>query len=372
MPWDARNTMSLRTEFVRLAQHEGSFAELCRRFRISRKTGYKWLRRFTAQGPDGLADRSRRPQTSPARTEAELEQRVVLIRTEHPAWGARKIRAILNREGSQLLPATSTITGILHRHGLISAHESEQHEPWKRFERATPNELWQMDFKGHFATDGSRCHPFTMIDDHSRYALALQACADERMETVRERLIRTFKTYGLPQAILADNGSPWGSAGHDSHTELSVWLMRMNVRLLHGRPHHPQTQGKEERFHRTLKAEILNERFYDLDHCQKRFDKWRTIYNWDRPHQALAMDVPGKNYRPSARAYPEQLPEIVFAPDMQIRKVDDGGRVRWQGRDVRIGRAFAGLPVGVRPCLPDGSYEIYFGSELLLKLPCED
>lgn len=372
MPWDARGTMSLRAEFIHWAQQDGSFAALCRRFRISRKTGYKWLRRFQTKEADALKDRSRRPHNSPARADAGLEQRIVMIRQKHPAWGARKLRVILERQGVEPLPATSTITDILHRYGLIAAEESQKHTPYERFERAAPNELWQMDFKGHFPTDQTRCHPFTMIDDHSRYALALQACKDERTETVQERLISAFRRYGLPQAILADNGSPWGSSGHQTPTDLAVWLMRLNIRTLHGRPHHPQTQGKEERFHRTLKAELLRERFYDLEHCQQRFDQWRNVYNWERPHEALAMKAPGHVYKPSVRSYPERLPEIEYAPDMQIRKVDDGGRVRWQGRDIRVGRAFVGLALGVRPSLPDGTYEIYLGSILLKKLGCED
>lgn len=370
MPWDARDTMSLRTEFIGLAQTGITFAALCRRFQISRKTGYKWLQRFRSQGPAGLADASRRPCSSPARTNAQLEQRLVALRLEHPAWGARKLRAVLVRQGAAVLPATSTITDILRRHGLIRPEESTQREHYQRFERATPNELWQMDFKGHFQTDSERCHPLTILDDHSRYALALEACANERAETVRQQLTRVFRRYGLPQAILADNGAPWGAAGYDVHTSLSVWLLQLNIRMLHGRPHHPQTQGKEERFHRTLKAEVLNERFGNLVRCQQRFEQWRSVYNWERPHEALALEVPGKHYRPSARAYPERLPELEFAPDLQLRKVDDGGRVRWQGRDIRIGRPFEGLTVGVRTT--EGGCEMYFGPHLLLKVGAEE
>src|SRR5205807_4484324 len=151
---------------------------------------------------------------------------------------------------------------------------------FERFERAAPNELWQMDYKGHFATRAGRCHPLTVVDDHSRYAVGLRACGDERGGTVQAELTAIFRQYGLPERMLMDNGSPWGSDALHRHTWLTVWLLELGVAVSHGRPYHPQTQGKDERFHRTLTAEVIGRRaFADLAECQRRFDAWRVVYN---------------------------------------------------------------------------------------------
>jgi len=173
-----------------------------------------------------------------------------------PRLGGRKIRRRLQDLRHQAVPSASTITAILHRNGRIEGAASAGHKPFERFERVAPNELWQMDYKGHFATAAGRCHPLTVVDDHSRYAVGLRACSDERAGTVRAELTAIFRCYGLPERMLMDNGSPWGSSdGEHRHTGLSLWLLELGVAVSHGRPHHPQTQGKDERFHRTLMAE---------------------------------------------------------------------------------------------------------------------
>jgi transposase InsO family protein len=212
MPWSEKSIMSQRCEFVMLFDQNGvNRRELCRRFGISPTIGYRLLARYRAEGKTGLADRSRRPQRSPARTAAEMEASVLAVRDEHPAWGGRKIRRRLQDLGRQTVPSASTITAVLHRNGRIDAAVSAQHRPFERFERAAPNELWQMDYKGHFATAAGRCHPLTVVDDHSRYAVALRACGDEREGTVQAELTAMFRRYGLPERMLMDNGSPWGS-----------------------------------------------------------------------------------------------------------------------------------------------------------------
>jgi transposase InsO family protein len=185
-----------------------SFRELCRRFGISAPAGYKWLRRWEEEGEAGLWDRSRRPRRSPTRTPAELEEQVVELRRRHPRWGGRKIAAALRRQGLAA-PAPSTVTGILRRRGVLSSER--RHRGYLRFEHPAPNDLWQMDFKGHFPLQrGGRCHPFGILDDHSRYNLCLTACQNQQTPTVRGLLEATLRHYGLPQAILCDNGSPWG------------------------------------------------------------------------------------------------------------------------------------------------------------------
>ena len=319
MPWQEVGTVSLRREFVILAKQPGAnMAELCRRFHIARKTGYKILRRYEAEGIEGLTDRSRRPNGSPLRTPGEIEAQVVRLRHELH-WGGRKLRWKLLRLGYANSPAPSTISGILRRHGLIDSEESLKHKAFRRFEREEPNALWQMDFKGHFPIGKGRCHPLTVLDDHSRFSLALRACANQQTTTVRDTLTDTFCRYGLPQQMLMDNGSPWNDdPAQFVFTPLALWLIRLGIEVLHGRPYHPQTQGKDERFHRTMDDELLrHHRFRDLPHCQQHFDRWRDLYNLERPHESLGMEPPIKRYRASARSFPERLTPIEYGPEHQ-------------------------------------------------------
>ena len=244
---------------------------------------------------------------------------------------------------------------------LIDPTESAKHTPYVRFERPQPNELWQMDFKGHFTLQHDRCHPLTLLDDHSRFNLALQACANERGDTVRDRLTAVFRRYGVPQAMLMDNGSPWGNDSAQPFTPLTVWLMQLGISVLHSRPHHPQTLGKLERFHRSLKSEVLaGTTFTDLDHCQRAFDTWRTFYNLERPHHALDLDTPITRYTPSPRPFPETLPALDYAPDDHVRSVDVSGRISFQGKRLRVGRAFTHKQVALRPTQTDGVWNVHF------------
>jgi len=368
MPWRALSMMDQREEFVRLALLPGvNKRELCRRFGISRSNGYKWLARHEAEGRSGLADRSRRPHRSPARSGKEVEAAVLRVRAaSNNAWGGRKIARVLVRQGKIEVPAPSTITDILRRHGQLAASGGALGGPYQRFERAAPNELWQMDFKGDFAIGRGRCHPLTVIDDHSRYALGVQACATQQDQPTRQRLIAIFRRYGLPDAMLMDNGAPWGDSGGGPFTAFTVWLLRLGVRVSHGRPFHPQTQGKDERFHRTLKAEVLSGRhFADLAACQAAFDRWRPIYNHQRPHQALDLATPGERYRPSRRSFPERVPPLEYADGDSVRKVDDDGHISFQNRHVRLGKPFRGETVALRPTTEDGVFSVHFCTQQL-------
>lgn len=250
MPWKECGAMMLRRELVDLALAEGANrAELARRFGVSRKTAYKWLQRYRAGGLNALADQSRCPHTFGHPTPAEMEQAVLAVRKAHEAWGGRKIQARLKHQGHVDIPSASTITAILHRHDLIDPRESAKRQELTRFERAVPNDLWQMDFKGEFKLGNGRwCYPLTVLDDHSRYSLGIRACSDQKGLTVRERLTDMFARYGLPAQMLMDHGKPWYTA-HSSGgwTQLSVWLLRLDIGITHGRVCHPQTQGKEER-----------------------------------------------------------------------------------------------------------------------------
>jgi transposase InsO family protein len=289
-----------------------------------------------------------------------LEQRVLAVRGEHSAWGGRKIRHWLLRAGHGRVPSASTITEILRRHGMLDEGESSKHRAFRRFEAAQPNELWQMDFKGHFGLQRGRCHALTVLDDHSRFAIGLEACTNERGSTVKQRLSVIFGCYGLPRTMLMDNGSPWGSGEYD-YTPLTVWLLRLGIRVIHGRPYHPQTQGKDERFHRTLEAEVLRGRqFRDTGHCQQAFRKWLPVYNYERPHEALQMGVPGDRYRPSRRSFPRRLPPVEYGPDDHVRRVQHGGEISFRGRLYKVPKAFRGEAIALRPTATDGLFQLYF------------
>jgi transposase InsO family protein len=354
--------LAIREEFVRLAeQRQVEMKLLCQRYEISLKTGYQWLRRFRAGGREALVVQSRRPQHSPRRTAVPLEQAVLAVRDAHPAWGGRKISAYLHAQGTSAVPSPSTITAILHRHERVNPATTRQHRPWQRFEQDAPNRLWQMDFKGHFAIAHGRCHPLTVLDDHSRFALCLRACADEQGATVKRALTDTFRHYGLPERLLMDNGGPWGHTAEQPLTKLTVWLIHLGIGITHGHPYHPQTQGKDERFHRTLNAEVLRDQcFLALADCQQAFDRWRHVYNLERPHQALNMMPPISRYQPSPVAFPETLPAIDYGPDDCVRQVQDKGEVHFQGRLYTLSAALHGYPVAFRPATEDGHFDIYF------------
>jgi len=375
MPWKQSSAMSLRHEFIHFAMTaNANIRQLCRRFTISPKTGYKWIERFRDGGIGELSDRSRRPHHSPLRTSTEIEQLIVELRKQHPVWGARKLRARLLALGHQQLPSPGTITAILYRHGCIDPLEAEKHQAFKRFEAAAPNLMWQMDFKGYFSLSQGRCHPLTILDDFSRFSLALFACSNQTLQTVQKLLITTFRRYGLPLRLLTDNGGPWGSSGYDAYSVLGVWLMRLGIYLSHSRIYHPQTLGKDERFHRTLKTELIARRsFSSLEECQNHFDRWRHLYNFERPHQALPqMAVPASRYQPSSRSYPESLPPIDYNTYDIVRKVDDKGDVSFHGRNFRIGKAFAGYPVALRLTLTRDIYNVFFCHQQIAKISLND
>jgi len=294
---------------------------------------------------------------------------VLDLRAEHPTWGGRKIRRRLLDLGASEAPAASTISGVLRRHGLIDPDEARRHQAFRRFEHDRPNALWQMDFKGHFAHAGGRCHPLTVLDDHSRYAICLAACQDQRTQTVREQLTARFRVYGLPDRINVDNGSPWGEGPGYHFTLLTVWLARLGVKVSHSRPYHPQTNGKDERFHRTLKADVIQRQpFTDLSHCQTAFDRWRTIYNTQRPHEAIALAVPASRYQVSSRSFPEILPEPEYRPDDTLRKVQKGSEVSFKGRLFELPKAFVGQTVGFRPTKVDGVWDVFFAAHLIKQI----
>lgn len=343
MPWKCRSVETVRKEFVAKAtMGDESISELCRQYGISRPTAYKWIERY--RNGEGLSDKSHEPLFKPFKTSPEKEHLIIETRLKHPTWGARKIHRFLLDRGFDDLPAPSTISDIIKRNGFVSVEESQNHIPYKRFEKENPNDLWQMDFKGHFGMlNNERCHPLTVLDDCSRYSLCIDAKDNERWNGVKSSLERLFYENGKPHAILCDNGSSWGDC-HNAYTQFDLWMMQLDILPIHGKPLHPQTQGKEERFHRTMKKDLLERTVIrDLAHAQKEFDDFRYCYNYERPHHALNYDVPAKHYKSSKRLYTSNLQEPEYDSGKQLRKVNCKGYVsicrhRYYLSDTMVGK----------------------------------
>lgn len=364
MGWKECDQVSLRVEFVQLASVEGAnIAELCRRFEISRKTGYKWLARWKQLGPGGLLDQSRRPVNSPHQTPGEAEQAVLKVRSEHRSWGGRKIREVLLQGGLADPPSASTITQILHRHDLVTSAATTKAERWTRFERGEPNELWQVDFKGEFKVSaGGWCYPLTLLDDHSRFSLGVFGCGNQQRTTVKARFREVFERYGIPRSVYVDNGNPWGTKGQEQrHTRFTAWLLRHDISVIHGQPCHPQGRGKLERFHRTLKLEVLqDQQFASLRESQAAFDTWRNVYNLERPHEALAMAVPASRYRVSERQFEERTRAYEYSARFEVRHPNRYGQFSFHGTTYKVSEAFGQQPLGLAASGVDGIWDVYF------------
>jgi transposase InsO family protein len=380
VPWE-KSEMEAKKEFVELAgQADVNMRELCRRFRISPTAGYRLVARYEAARSQGLRGRdldkvlgpqSRRPHHSPSRTDAGTETIVLAMRDE-THWGGRKIARRMQDLELESAPPRATVNSILKRNGRIEPRESKKREPYHRFEHPHPNDLWQMDFKC-FPLGSGQCHALTVLDDHSRYNVCLDLHGNETTESVRGSLIETFRKYGLPWRMTMDNGSPWGDDGACRLTRLTAWLIRYGVAVSHSRPYHPQTQGKDERFHETMEAEVLRwKTFRDLAQARPEIDRWRDRYNLERPHESLGLDTPVKHYQPSSRRMPERIPPIEYNSSDTVRKVDAGGKIHYAGRIFRVGKGCAGLPVAIRPTTEDGLLEVFFCHQWIADLYLKD
>jgi transposase InsO family protein len=347
MPFKETEVSEERLRFVVLASRgERSVAELCREFGISRQCGHTWLRRYKGGGAsEVLVERSRRPQNSPRRAAADVTEAVVALRGQWPDWGASKLRHILVQQRPELSGiCRSTVHRILLREGLV--REQDRHAPaTRRFERSAPNELWQMDFKGPKGFR-ERAGPFSVIDDHSRYVLALQHLENGRIEPVQRCLRQTFEESGMPNALLMDHGTPWWNANSPwGWTELSVWLMRQGIRIYLSGIRHPQRQGKVERMHGVMHAAIRKRRA-DADQ-QSWLDAFRTEYNCLRPHEALGMQTPVSLWQPSRQEYQAQPPAWKYPANHVVIQLNQKGEMNWEEQRWTISRALKNEPVGV-------------------------
>ncbi len=369
MPWDEATRMEQRERFIGdLDSCLYSMTELCERYGVSRKTGYKWAERYAKGGVSDLKDRSRAPKSCLSRTSQEICDKLLELRRSHPTWGPRKLLAwLVKRDAGVSWPAASTVGGILKRHGLVKGR-SRTCAPWRSSGRgsiqaAAPNDVWTGDFKGQFRTGDRRlCYPLTVADRYSRFLLGV-----EGLDTVSELLAwpvfeRLFREYGLPRAIRTDNGSPFAAiraVGRLSH--LSVRFLKLGISLDRIDPGHPEQNGSHERMHRTLKQETARPPAGNRSSQQERFDQFRSVFNEQRPHEALGQQTPAEFYRPSARPYPAKMPEPDYPGHFEVRSVKRTGVIKWQGKFLFVSEALSGERVGLEESA-DGVWTVYFGS----------
>jgi len=346
MPWRTTKVPEQRMEFVVAAsRREKTFKELCEEFQISCRTGYTWWNRYKAEGLGGMQERSRRPHHIPRRTAEAVEQRIVELRRERPDWGARKIRDLLQKENGIKLPG-STIHRILLRYDLVRDCDRRA-QATQRFERERPNQLWQMDFKGPKGWN-QPLGPLSVLDDHSRYAVALENTGTTQSQAVQAVLERAFRENGMPEEMLMDHGTPWfNTQGRLGWSQLTVWLMERDIELYFSGCRHPQTQGKVERSHRSLTAALLRRGVPAEDRRQPWLDAFRYEYNCIRPHEALQMKTPHQLWQKSTRLYQEIAARWEYAQGSEIKEVDSIGQLRLDGRRYYISKALAGREVGL-------------------------
>lgn len=376
MPWAEVSVVDRRYQVIQ-GLHAGvwSVSEAARQAGVSRKTLYKWLARFEEEGVAGLADRSRAPHRHPREVAAERLEAVLALRRAHPRWGVQKLRALLlERQPDEHWPSPSTLHRALVRAGLVPAerrrtrhHSAVPFSPLDTAALSEANAVWTLDFKGQFRLGNRRlCYPLTVQDYASRYLLACQGLAAPRETLTRTALEGVFRTYGLPQAILTDGGSPFAGTGVGRLSHLAVWWLKLDIRLYRTRPGCPQDNPRHERMHRELKAETARPPAASMSAQQRRFDRFSKEYNQLRPHQGLAQQPPARHYRASPRAFPARQRPWNYPGHFELRKVECTGRIWWQGESLHLNRALRGEYVGLEE-IDEDLWQIYFRAHPLAR-----
>jgi putative transposase len=373
MAWKELLVSEARVQFVLAAKNRSeSFASLCGHFGISRKSGYKWLQRYRAGGVKALADASRRPRHRWKMHHFVWRKRLRALRQEHPRWGAKKLRRLLQRAfpGRRHLPAVSTLARWLVELHLVKRRQRRARRgpllPWRGVHAPKGcNEVWTIDFKGWFRTgDGQRCEPLSVRDLFSRFVLAVALLPNQSDVAVRRVMRQVFRRYGLPKVIRVDNGAPFGGKGALGLSRLSVWWLGLGIAVEFVRPAHPQDNGAHEQMHRVLRADRATPPAPSRAAQKRRIRAWISCYNHRRPHEALGQRVPAQIYWPSNRRYPQQLPKVHYPCRWLSRRVRNRGHIKWQGRERFIGRAFVSEVVGLKKTL-DGIHEVYLDRHLI-------
>ena len=358
MPWKDKTVEELRKEFIEEATITNNFSALCREFGITRRTGYKWLERAERSQP--LTDRSHARKSIANKTPVETEQLILDLRNENPAWGAKTLRKVLLNHGHIDLPSVKTFNNILKRNNLITQEDSLKHKPFCRFEKQRCNEMWQTDFKGEFLmADNNYCYPLNILDDHSRFVIKsvpLLSTSNIVLSTFRN----AFCEFGMPDSVLSDNGAQFAGFRH-GYTQFEKWLMNHNVLPIHGRVKHPQTQGKIERFHRTMKNELLKHcEIKDIEDAIIKFQQWREKYNTVRPHEALGMRCPADVYIPSQITYTDEVPKFEYGGEYHVIKVNSWGYVRFASWQIYLSETMINEYIEFRPNPLEDSFFVFF------------
>jgi len=365
MPWARTDWMSERVKFIAAyLEYEASFTDLCQDFGVSRKTGYKWIRRYEAEGPSALEERSRAPHAHPNAVPADIVQAILSIRHRHPRWGPRKLQVILKRQQRRIvLPAASTIGDLLKRHGLVRKRRRiRRSSPYgdRLRQYDAPNAVWCADFKGCFWVGGERCHPLTLSDGYSRYLLRCRALRRPLHRCAQRVFESAFTEYGLPRAIRTDNGPPFSTLAPGGLSRLAVWWIRLGIRPERILPGRPDQNGRHERMHSTLKAETARPPRSSFTAQQRAFDRFQIEYNDERPHEALGQQVPASLYRPSLRPYPRRLPEPEYPAHFETRLAYPNGVISFGAAQWYVSACLAGELVGLEPG-EDGRWRVHFG-----------
>lgn len=366
MPWRERSPMDERVHFIsEYRRGIWSMTELCDRCGVSRKTGYKWLARYEAEGAAGLAERSSRPHTSPQATPSKVVEAIVAERRRHPTWGGKKIVPVLRaRHPDWAWPAVSTANEVLKRHHLVPHRRRRQyvaHPGYRPQTVVAPNDVWSVDFKGQFRLrDGLLCYPLTICDVFSRYLVLCRALPAPTTLGAQAGFREAFARYGLPRVIRSDNGAPFAGTALGRLSRLSVWWIRLGIRPELIEPASPHQNGAHERMHRTLKAETTRPPGAHLGLQQRRFTRFRTLYNQERPHEALQQRMPGQLYRRSARDLPRQLAPLTYPSHWDVRRVCAPGVMWWASRRITVSTVLIGEEVGLEP-IADGEWMLHFG-----------
>ena len=370
MPWKETTPMKERINFLKDYHQELlTFTELCNLYNISRKTGYKWLNRFTKEGVQGLADRSRSPRACPHRTDPGSVEAIIELRKTHPSWGARKLIKVLSKQHpDHSWPSPSTAYNYLKKYDLIRKRRRRRrpgHPGRPTTKMDQPNMVWTADFKGQFRTSNRRyCYPLTIMDGYSRFLLACQALPSTAHDGAQPVFKRLFREYGLPNIIRTDNGVPFATIALRRLSRLQVWWIKIGIFPELIEPASPHQNGHHERFHRTLKQDTARPPASNHASQQARFDKFQKEYNHLRPHEALGMETPSIFYKPSTRVYPDPIPEIEYPGHYERRKVNRTGKIRWKGKYIYVTRVLRGEYVGLEE-IDVGVWSVYFGNLFL-------
>lgn len=370
MPWIESRAMDERVRFIGAIQEDPrcNFSRLCERFGISRDKGYKWLARYKEHGPSGLEDRAPIARSCPHKTDEATADRIVAERKEHSHDGPKKLRRRMLDRGELGVPAASTIGEILNARGLIRPRRARLRVPPSPNQLdpcAEPNDVWCIDFKGHFPLgDKTRCDPLTLTDAATRYLLKCEAVTDTSEAGVRPELERAFREFGLPAKIRSDNGPPFASKALGGLSRLSVWWIQLGILPERIEPGKPQQNGRHERMHRTLKEHTASPPYATMVEQQRAFDRFRRDYNDARPHEALGMTPPAAHYEPSSRPMPERPREPEYADDIEVRRVNSNGNFTWKGTRFLAGAPLMNQPIGFRQTDED-EWELFYGPLLV-------